>query len=259
MPRPPNAFLASLTQEDFSALQPHMRQLALPQQAVLFRAGEPITTVVMPHTGIVSLVVDLSNGDSVECAMVGRDGIVGGSYAADGGTSFCTAIVQASMTASVVDPAWLLEQADKSNPLRAALHRYQLLIQIQAQQAAACNAAHLLEARLARWLLRCRDLLQSADMSLTQEYIAQMLGVRRTTVTITAQALQTAGLIRYSRGRIHILNVEGLRDAACECYDAVKAYSEALVEKLDPGSDAERDQMPSNIPPTTAPPVSPSP
>jgi CRP-like cAMP-binding protein len=230
MPQSRNAFLASLSGEDYSALQPHLRDLALPQAAVLFRAGEPIPFIVMPYSGIVSLVVDLDDDHSVECAMVGRDGIVG-TAALVNGRSLCTAIVQAAITASVIDTTRLRDHADESPSCRAVLHRYELLIEAQSQQSAACNATHLLEARLARWLLRCRDLLESDDLSLTQEYIAQMLGVRRTTVTITAQALQTAGLIRYSRGRIRILSADRLRLAACGCYDAVKSYSETLIEK----------------------------
>jgi CRP-like cAMP-binding protein len=103
------------------------------------------------------------------------------------------------------------------------------MILVQAQQSAACNITHTVEARLARWLMRCRDLMDSDDLALTQEFIGQMLGVRRSSVSITAGTLQGDGLIRYSRGHIHILEVERLRAAACECYETVRSQSERLL------------------------------
>jgi DNA-binding MarR family transcriptional regulator len=105
------------------------------------------------------------------------------------------------------------------------------LILVQAQQSAACNAAHTIDARLARWLLRCRDLQGSDDLLLTQEFIAEMLGVRRTSVSVVANTLQQAGLIRYRRGHIRILDLEGLQDTACECYQTVKSQAERLLKE----------------------------
>ena len=119
--------------------------------------------------------------------------------------------------------------ADKSIAFRKTLIRHEQLILVQAQQSAACNVSHALEARLARWLLRCRDLMTSDNLVLTQEFVGQMLGVRRTSVTLVASTLQQAGLIKYRRGHIHIVNVEGVRSGACECYDKVRANYERLV------------------------------
>ena len=112
---------------------------------------------------------------------------------------------------------------------RTTLIRHEQLILVQAQQSAACNISHNVEARLARWLLRCRDLMGSDDLALTQEFVGQMLGVQRSSVSITAGTLQQGGLIRYSRGHIQIVDVEGLRKAACECYETVRAQSERLL------------------------------
>ena len=112
---------------------------------------------------------------------------------------------------------------------RTALFRHEQIVLVQAQQSAACNATHTVEARLARWLLRCRDLQGSDDLLLTQEFVAEMMGVRRTSVSVVANTLQQAGFIRYRRGHIRILNLEGLQETACECYQTIKTHSDRLL------------------------------
>ena len=114
--------------------------------------------------------------------------------------------------------------------MRTALFRHEQFILVQAQQSAACNATHTVEARLARWLLRCRDLQGSDDLQLTQEFVAEMMGVRRTSVSVAAKELQDADLITYSRGRISIIDLKGLRTMACECYNTVRSNSERLLK-----------------------------
>jgi CRP-like cAMP-binding protein len=224
-----NVFLASLTAADIASLRPHLKTVELPQGMVLFEAGVPIHQAYFPHSGVVSLVVELASGETIEAAMIGRESIVGASSGLNGQVSVCKAIVQIAGAASALDSRRLRELSDSSLTARAALFRHEQIILVQAQQSAACNATHTVEARLARWLLRCRDLQSSDDLLLTQEFIAEMMGVRRTSVSVVAHTLQQAGLVRYRRGHIRILNLEGLRETACECYDTVKAHSDRLL------------------------------
>jgi CRP-like cAMP-binding protein len=139
--------------------------------------------------------------------------------------------------ASVVDVGTFRGLAQQSHSFYATLARHRQFILAQAQQSAACNAVHTLEARLSRWLLRCRNLLGSDDIHLTQEFLAEMLGARRTSVTLVASALKQAGFIRYRRGHISVIDVEGLRDSACECYKTNKAQGKRLIGTLVQESD----------------------
>jgi CRP-like cAMP-binding protein len=227
--RSSNHLLASLPAADFNVLAPHLRTLELHQGTVLFDVGDEITRVYFPHIGVISLVVGLASGEMIETGMVGRDSLVGGSSALDGKVSLNKGIVQIAGMASVLGLDYLRSLADASIAFRTTLIRHEQLILVQAQQSAACNISHTLEARLARWLLRCRDLMGSDDLELTQEFLGQMLGVRRSSVSLIAGTLQHAGLIRYRRGHIRIVNLEGLRDAACECYATVKSQSDRLL------------------------------
>ena len=229
MPHTSNVFLASLAPADIESLHPHLKTVELPQGVVLFEVGAPIQQVYFPHSGIVSLVVELASGETIEAAMIGRESLVGASSGLNGQISVCKAIVQIAGAASALDSKRLRALSDSSATARAALFRHEQIILVQAQQSAACNATHTVEARLARWLLRCRDLQGSDDLLLTQEFIAEMMGVRRTSVSVVANTLQQAGLLRYSRGHIRILNLEGLQETACECYQTVKAPSERLL------------------------------
>ena len=151
-----------------------------------------------------------------------------GSAALDGTIALNDAIVQLPGTASVLDIAQLRKAAEQSVTFRTALIRHEQALLAQAQQSAACNAAHPVEARLSRWLLRARDLSGSDSLHLTQEFLSQMLGVQRTSVTIVAGTFQQAGLIRYRRGNIQLTDLAGLVDCACECYGTVKAHYDEL-------------------------------
>jgi CRP-like cAMP-binding protein len=240
MPQSPhstNLLLASLPPENMAALVPHLRVVQLPQETVLFEAGDTIKAIYFPHTGIVSIVVDLASGETIETAMIGRDSLVGGSAALDDDIALNRAVVQVAGVASVVDVGTFRGLAQQSHTFHATMARHRQFILAQAQQSAACNAAHTLEARLARWLLRCRDLLGSDDIPLTQEFLAEMLGARRTSVTLVASALKQAGFIRYRRGHISVIDVEGLRDSACECYKTNKAQGKRLIGTLVQESD----------------------
>jgi CRP-like cAMP-binding protein len=224
-----NLFLNTLAEADFSELLPHLTAINMPSGAVLLKDGDPISQLYFPHSGIISLVVDLESGETIEAAMVGRESLLGGSGALGAKISVNRAIVQMAGSASVLDVDRLRTLAERSFALRATLMKHEQFILVQAQQSAACNVTHTIEARLCRWLLRSRDLAGRDDLSLTQEFLAQMMGVRRTSVSMVANTLQQAALIRYKRGNIRILDLEGLRESACECYQTVRARSDVLL------------------------------
>jgi CRP-like cAMP-binding protein len=224
-----NLLLASLPAEDFELLRPHLKPIDLVHGDLLFDAGDPVNWVYFPHQGVVSLVVTLSDGEMIEAAMVGRAGVVLGAAALDGGVALNRGIVQVQGAASILDAETLRRVAEESIVFRTALIRHEQVLFAQAQQSAACNASHTVEARMARWLLWTRELSGSDTLGLTQEFLAQMLGVRRTSVSLVANTLQNAGLIRYRRGRIEITDLDGLQAAACECYGRVKMHYDRLL------------------------------
>jgi CRP-like cAMP-binding protein len=228
-PHSANLLLASLPPENMAALLPHMQVVQLPQETVLFEAGDTIKAIYFPHTALVSIVVDLGSGEMIETAMIGRDSLVGGSAAIDDDIALNRAVVQVAGAASVVDVGTFRGLAQQSQSFNATLARHRQFMLAQAQQSAACQAAHTLEARLSRWLLRCQDLLGSDEVALTQEYLAEMLGVRRSSVTVVAGTLQRAGFINYRRGHIRIIDEEGLRETTCECYETLKAQRKRLL------------------------------
>lgn len=226
---PSNYLLASLPKRDLAVLRPHLSVIDLPQSTVLFEMGQPIKLIYFPHSGVVSLVVPLASGEMIETAMVGRDGVAGGASVLNSNIALQKAVMQIAGVASVLKADRLRSLAKDSEVLRATLHMHEQLILVQAQQSAACNATHEVEARLCRWLLRCRDLLGSDELNLTQEYLAQMLGVRRGSVSGVARTLQRANLLQYVHGHIRLIDHDGLRDTACECYQTVKSQSDRLL------------------------------
>jgi CRP-like cAMP-binding protein len=225
----PNRLLASLPAAEFELLRPHLKSIELVQETVLFEAGDSIEHVYFPLSGIISLVVDLAGGEMIETAMIGQDSIVGGSNALDGDVALNKGIVQLAGTAMILDVQRLHKFAEANAAIRTVLVRHEQVLFAQVQQSAACNASHGVEGRMARWLLRYRDLSGSDTLPLTQEFLAEMLGVRRTSVSLVASTLQRAGFIAYHRGHIRISDLEGLRDASCECYATVKAHYDRLL------------------------------
>jgi CRP-like cAMP-binding protein len=223
-----NGFLASLSAEDFDTIRPHLRTVQLSQGRLLAKVGESIRHVYLPHGGVVSLVVELETGDRVEVGMIGRDGILGGSGAFGEPIALTSAVVLLPGPASILDIDRLRGAAERSAALRTTLARHGQALVAQARQTAACNAAHAVEARLARWLLRVRDLAGSDRFTLAQELMAQMIGARRNSVSLIAHILQQAHHIRYTRGHIEIIDRDGLSKTACECYAAVRAHYERL-------------------------------
>ena len=226
--RSANGLLASLRDEDFEALRPHLKTAELPQDRTLIEPGETVKHVYLPHAGVVSLVVALETGERVEVAMVGRDSVLGVPAALGVPVATTNAVVLLPGAASVIDADRLRAAAEQSATLRTTLVRHGQAHFIQAQQTAACNVSHAVEARLARWLLRVRDLAGGDQFTLTQKLMAQMIGARRNSVSMVAHMLQQANYIRYSRGRVEILDPDGLVAIACECYAAVKTQDERL-------------------------------
>jgi CRP-like cAMP-binding protein len=224
-----NGLLRSLSADDFEALRPHLRTVELTQSRVLAKVGEPITHVYLPHSGVISLVVELAQGDRIEVAMIGRDTILNLNGALAESVAVSNAIVLLPGVASMLDVDRLRAVVEQRPALRPTLARHGMSLFVQAQQTAGCNAAHSVESRLARWLLRIRDLTSSDSFVLTQELIAEMIGARRNSVSIVAHSLQRANTIRYSRGHIEIIDLEGLTRTACECYAAVRTQYEGLL------------------------------
>jgi CRP-like cAMP-binding protein len=227
--RSPNGFLSSLSADDFELLRSHLRTVDLVQDFALVEIDELVKRVYLPHKGVISLVVKLSKGEHVQIAMIGRDSIFGSLSALGDQTALNTAVVLVPGVALTLDLDRLRAAADQSATLRATLMRHGLAIYAQIQQTAGCNAAHTVESRLARCLLQMRDLSGSDKLVMTQESMAQMIGARRNSVSLVANTLQQANFIRYSRGHIEIIDLDGLIKTSCECYATVKSQYERLL------------------------------
>jgi CRP-like cAMP-binding protein len=227
--RPPNGFLSALSADDFELIRPHLRSVDLVQETVLVEVGERLTRAYLPHRGVISLVIKLAKGEHVQVAMIGRDSIFGAFSALGDVTAINSAVVLVPGTASTVELDRLRDATLRSANLRALLARHGMALYAQIQQTAACNAAHTVEARLARCLLQTHGLSGGSELVLTQESLAQMIGARRNSVSLVANTLQHANFIHYSRGHIVITNLEGLSKTSCECYATVKAHYERLL------------------------------
>jgi CRP-like cAMP-binding protein len=217
-----NRLLDAMPQDALALLEPELRHTVLPQGAVCFEVGEPIEQVYFPQTGMISLLVTTGDGDMVETSSVGREGGIGLQCGLGARSSFTRAVVQIPGRFSILPAVRFEYAASRSPALRDLVFRYIETAWAEAQQNAACNAIHDSSARLCRWLLHTADRTGSEQLLLTQEFLADMLGVRRTTVTLLAQELQKRGFVKYSRGRITILDRSGLEACSCECYHAIK-------------------------------------
>jgi CRP-like cAMP-binding protein len=222
-----NRILSVLGPAELSLIQPHLKEIPFAQGAVLQEQGEIIEQVYFPHSGMISLVAVMNDGEkSIETATVGREGTVGAMSGLGPRHAFNRAVVQVAGTMARI-PTSRLQAAVKASPvLRDVIVKYNEVLLAQIQQGSACNAFHEAEARLCRWLLQTRDRIDSDTIPLTQEFLSQMLGVRRTTVTLIARALQKRGLVRYRRGKIEIIDRGGLEQCACECYATVRRQIE---------------------------------
>lgn len=222
MPHASNFLLGRLARPTLVRLASHLSVIDLAAGDVLGEPHQRIQRVYFPHSGIVSCVVELADGNAIVTGMIGRDGEFGAMQALDEKVSLNLVTVQNSGRASVTTPERLRALASELPEFKALLIKYEQFFVAQVQQTAACNAVHDIEARTCKWLARMHDLV-GPDIALTQEFFARMMGVRRTSVTTVAGALQEGGLISYSRGRLHIIDIEQIRKRACECEEAIRS------------------------------------
>jgi CRP-like cAMP-binding protein len=243
MPHSKNNILNKITTVDLEDLRPHLQVVELRHGQVLAESRQRIRQVYFPHGGILSCVVELESGWSIESGMIGNDGVFGASLALDSKVSLHKVIVQVPGTATVVDAEHLKAVANSSPDFLALLMKYEQFFLAQVQQTTACNALHRVEPRMSKWLIRMHDLVGD-ELPLTQEFLAQMMGVRRTSVTEVAHAMQTEGLIWYRRGKVRILNLDLVQKRSCECAETVRdLYIElfgSLPEKQDFPSEGEQ-------------------
>lgn len=218
-----NRVLATLPRSEYQQLLVGLEPVTLALGDVLYEPGELLRHIYFPDEGLlVSLLTLVENHGALEIGLVGSEGVVGLPLAQGIGTSSVRAVAQGAGTARRMEAARFHGALETCPALQRALHRYTYALIAQIVQTAACNRFHQVEARLARWLLMASDRLQSDPIRFTHEWLADLLGVRRVGVTVAASALQRRGLIHYRRGTIAILDREGLKDAACECYQKIK-------------------------------------
>jgi CRP-like cAMP-binding protein len=204
--------------------------VTLDVRTVLFEPGGPIESIYFPTDGVISLVTPLLDGDIVEVATIGNEGVVGVPLVPLGALAV-RAITQVAGHGLRVDAAVFLEWFERSHAFQTLVERYTQALFGQIAQAAACNRLHSSEERLSRWLLMSHDRVQSDDFMITQEFLGQMLGARRSTVSVSAGILQRAGLIRYSRGHVTIVDRKALEAVSCECYAVIKAELDRVVRR----------------------------
>jgi CRP-like cAMP-binding protein len=234
-----NRLLDLLPPAELARLRPHLSSEVLSLNQTLQARGKPVKSVFFPTSGMISIVAMMRDGAAVEVGVAGREGMLGVQAVLGDDLSINEAMVQIPGSALRIAADVLRREAQASSELRAVLLRYVQAILNLATQSAACNRAHLLEQRLARWLLTARDRADTDRLPLTHEFIAMMLGVRRAGVTVAAPSLQTAGLIQYAHGRITIADREGLEVAACECYEVTKREYARLLGIPDEETRAE--------------------
>jgi CRP-like cAMP-binding protein len=233
MPQPDphirNRLLAALSASELERLRPHLDPVSLPLRQVLITAGEPIPYAYFPEVGVGSLQARLESGHLSEVGLMGRDGMVGTPIILRAEITPTDCVIQVPGSGWRIRAAALCEAMEQSPTLNVLLLRYVHAFHNQVAQTAACNGHHHLEERLARWLLMVHDRVDGDELPLTQEFLSTMLGVRRAGVTVAAHTLQEAGLIRYQRGLITILDRAALEAAACECYAIMRQQFEQML------------------------------
>jgi CRP-like cAMP-binding protein len=230
-----NHLLAALPAAEFDRLSPHLELVAMPLGEALYESGGHLHHVYFPTTSIVSLLYVLADGASAEIAVVGNEGILGISLFMGGETTPSRAVIQSAGYGYRLKAQLLKQEFNRAGPVLHLLLRYTQALITQMAQTAVCNRHHSVEQQLCRWLLLSLDRLSSDSLTMTQELIANMLGVRREGVTEAAGKLQRAGLIRYSRGRIEVVDRPGLEKAVCECYAVVKTEFDRLLSDIPRG------------------------
>lgn len=230
---PRNRLLAALPHDAFWQVRSHLKPATLTRGSVLCEPDEPLGRVYFMESGAISLVTVFEDGATAEMATVGREGVVGIGTLLGHDHGLARYVVPLSGFAYAIEAARFRAFLHEVPALRAVCESYARAFVGNLLQNVACNACHHVEQRCARFLLMCADLADDAAIELTQEYLAEMLGVRRSTVTVVAGGLQKAGLIRYHRGAIEVVDRRGLETVACECYRIVRdGYERALIHAI---------------------------
>jgi CRP-like cAMP-binding protein len=227
-----NHLLSVLPEAEWERIGPHIVEVDMPLGQVVYESGDRLHHVYFPSTAIVSLLYVMENGASGEIAIVGNEGVVGIALFMGGETTPSRAVVQSAGKAYRLEARLLKEEFHRAGPTQRLLLRYTQALITQMAQTAVCNRHHSIDQQLCRWLLLSIDRLPSNELKMTQELIANMLGVRRPGVTEAAMKLQDAGLIRYSYGHIEVLDRPGLEKRVCECYAVVKREFDRLLPDL---------------------------
>jgi CRP-like cAMP-binding protein len=216
-----NKILSALSDGEYQRLAPHLEKVELPHAQVLYQMGGPVQYAYFPFNALISLVTQMTNGSIVEVGLIGNDGMSGIAALMGKETSPERAIVQIPDGGARVKFSVVKEEFKRGGELQHLVLAYARRFMRQVSQTAACNASHTAEERLSRWLLMCQDRVNSDELKLTQEFIAEMLGTRRATVSVAAMVLQTDGYIKYNRGHIKVVDRAGLESFTCECYQAL--------------------------------------
>jgi CRP-like cAMP-binding protein len=226
-----NKLLSILTEESYERVRPYLEWVSLPLGKVLYEAGAQQDFVYFPTTAIVSLLYEMENGQSAEIAVTGFEGVVGVALFMGGGSIPSRAVIQSGGHALRMKARTMQAEFERGGSFHQALLCYAMTLIMQMSQTAVCNRPHALDKQLCRWLLLSHDRLQTNELVMTHDLIANMLGVRREGVTLAAGHLQKAGLISYKRGHILILDRAGLETRVCECYNVIKNESDRLLGK----------------------------
>jgi CRP-like cAMP-binding protein len=229
VPSSHNRLLDSLAPADRALLDPHLKAATIRARELLYEAQDDISQVYFPYSGMISILAMTEDGEAIETAAVGSEGTIGALAALGIRRAPGRAVVQIPGSAARISVAQLNKAARESERIRDMILRGNEALLIQSHQAAACGALHSVEARLARWLLQAHDRCDNGAIPLIQEHLAQALGVRRTTVNLAVRTLQGAGLIRYRRGQIEILDRRGLLSQTCSCYQAIQRQLDQLL------------------------------
>ncbi len=238
-----NLLLGLLPRDERQKLFPDLRQLHLTVRHTVFQADRPIDYIYFPQDCLISVHTRMQDGVAVETAVIGREGVVGLPVFLGGGQTASTAFCQVPGR-SLRTSADVFRAAVRASPaFERMLLRYTQALLTQVQQSAACNRVHSIEERCARWLLMTQDRVERETFELTQEFLAEMLGVRRPRVSVAASLLQRAGYIRYSRGRVRVVDRAGLEAAACECYGVMAREYARLFEDLRPRPERARRRV----------------
>ncbi len=227
---PENNLLAALPRSEYQRLAPHLNSVKLPFGEVLYQVGDDVEHVYFLTSGLISLVLTDIEGHDVEVGLAGHEGVASLNAILTGEPSKFRTLVQIEGSALEIPLEVVREEFKRGGALQAALLRYSEALLMQTSQAALCNVRHSVEERLCRWLLTVADRIEADEFDITQEFLATMLGVRRSGVTVTAGSLKAANLLDYTRGHICLLDRDGLENTSCECFGVIRDHFKRLVD-----------------------------